>query len=82
MPKKKEIGDMEFMDVMDSVDSLTVKQSYKVMLHLKQCPPWDVDVLKEATLSFEALDDLQAYKFFKEIKTRYSKEDWSTLTED
>lgn len=76
------ISDMAFVDVMAAVDTLSLSQSYSVLIALKQSPPEGVDVLREAVASFEALEDLEVYHFMKEIRKRYDAEEWTNLTED
>lgn len=76
------VSEMAFVDVMAAVDELSLAQSYKVLIALKQNPPEGVDVLREAMASWEALEDLEVYHFFKEIRSRYDAETWATLTED
>lgn len=76
------VSEMAFVDVMASIDELSMAQCFSVLIALKQNPPEGVDVLKEAVASFEALEDLEVYHFFKELRSRYDEETWATLTED
>lgn len=76
------ISEMNFVDVLAAVEDLTLPQAYKVLLAMKQNPPENTDVVKEAVASFEALEDLEIYHFFKEMRKRFDAEEWATLTED
>lgn len=75
------ISDEKFVDVLEDIDELSIPQSYKVLMRLKECPPEGTDVVREAIASFDALDDLQIYKFIKDIRTRFDEETWETLVE-
>ena len=76
------VSEMDFVDVLASIGELSVSQTYKVMLAMKEVPAEGTDVLKEAMVCFEALTDLEVYQFFKLMRERYDDEEWSALTED
>jgi len=76
------LNDERMVDVLEAVDELSLAQSYQVLIRLKECPPEGVDALREAIASFDALDEMEVYKFMKEVKTRFDEEDWEALTDE
>jgi len=63
------------------LEHIDVKQSYSVLLRLKEIPPEDCDTVREAICAFNALDanSIEVYEFFKRIKNQFSQEDWEAL---
>jgi hypothetical protein len=69
----------QLFELLEDVD---IKQSYSILLRLKEVPPENTDTLKEALYCFNALDELEVYKFLQQIKHQYSQEDWDILVGD
>lgn len=76
------VSEMDFVDVLANIDDLSLSQSYKVLLALKQNPPEGVNVIQEAMASFESLEDLEVVEFFKQMRARFDEDEWFALTED
>ena len=76
------VSEMDFVDVLASVGELSLPQTYKVMLAMKQVPAEGTDVVQEAMACFEALEELEVYHFFKQMRARYQDDEWAALTED
>lgn len=75
----------QMQDLYYLLDDIDVKQSYKVLLRLKEVPPEGTDVVKEAVNAFYALepDTLDTYHFIEAIKKSFvDPEDWRTLVDD
>lgn len=71
----------QFTELLMDLDELSSKQTYTAMLHFQEIAAGDVDPLKEAIATFNALTELEAMNFLKIIKKQFSYEDWKVLTE-
>lgn len=71
----------QMMDLYYLLDEIDVKQSYKVLLRLKEVPPEGTDVVKEAINAFYAIDDdMDTLKFFRALKASFADpSDWEAL---
>ena len=72
----------KFNNLLEDLEELDTKQSYKVLLRLKEVPPWDTDAVKEAECHINSLNEAELFTLLNKLRTQFSQEDWETLTGD
>lgn len=71
----------KFGDLLSNLDDLSKSQTFKVMLHLRELEPVDINVEQEVMASFNALNMEGVVSALRGMKNQFSKEDWETLLE-
>lgn len=70
-----------FKDLLVSIEDLTPSQTFEVLLHMRELGAGDINPLKEALASFNALTELEIVHFFSEIKNQFDTETLKALVE-
>lgn len=70
----------QFAELLMDLDELSSKQTYTAMLHFQEIAAGDVNPLKEAIATFNALEEEEVIKFLRTIKKQFTNEDWETLS--
>lgn len=76
------ISSEAFYDLVETLQDLSDKQTFAVMLNLRELASGGINPVKEACASFNALNELEVMQFLNQAKQQFTKDDWNTLTDN
>ncbi len=64
------------------LETITVKQSYRVLIRLQEVPPEDSQPTELAMAALNGLTEAEMFKVLQQLRKQYDKETWDILTKD
>lgn len=74
MPSSK-----KFYELLSHLADLTDKQTFEVILSLRELGAGDLDVTKETIACFNSLKEHELIIVLRTVKEQFSNEDWETI---
>ena len=69
----------KFNDLLSDVEGLSVPETFKVLLHLREIGAGDIDQLAECKASYNSLDEDNVVALVKYIRKQFDEETWNTI---